>query len=363
MDLIAGAVTNGANRYGDLFDVLSEYSPQLDQLNLSAEDWIDTLIRGSDAQVYNLDVVADALKSLQERLAEGSDASRDALTMLGLDADAVVRQVNAGGTQARDAINDVVDGLLALNDEARTAQSMALVGDPLVNLGLSAERLELLRQTTGELETFSGTLEQVIAVAYDNEATRWDRQVRQFQTNIGGLVEDVALPVLEGYNLLFDAIAGEINESSRLGRAISWATDSFASLGDLAGDILDDVTGAADNIGIHLGIDLSDFRRSVNVGSVHGKDPEGRASGGRVNPGVPYIVGERRPELFVPDIAGTILPDVPTPRNIVAPQVNINVSAIDVASFENWVGRPEIIRSLTDRIAEHTAHQNVVKGH
>jgi len=363
MDLIAGAVTNGANHYGDLFDVLSEYSPQLDQLNLSAEDWIDTLIRGSDAQVYNLDVVADALKSLQERLAEGSDASRDALSMLGLDADAVVRQVNAGGTQARNAVNDVVDGLLALNDEARTAQSLALVGDPLVNLGLSAERLELLRQTTGELETFSGTLEQVIAVAYDNEATRWDRQVRQFQTNIGGLVEDVALPVLEGYNLLFDAIAGEINESSRLGRAIEWATDSFASLGDLAGDILDDVTGAADSIGIHLGIDLSDFRRSVNVGSAHGKVPEGRAAGGRVHPGVPYIVGERRPELFVPDIAGTILPEVPTARNIVAPQVNINVSAIDVASFENWVGRPEIIRSLTDRIAEHTAHQNVVKGH
>ncbi|WP_341250693.1 phage tail tape measure protein [Euzebya pacifica] len=336
MDLIAGAVTNGANRYGDLFDVLSEYSPQLDQLNLSAEDWIDTLIRGSDAQVYNLDVVADALKSLQERLAEGSDASRDALVMLGLDADAVIRQVNAGGTQARDAVNDVVDGLLALNDEARTAQSLALVGDPLVNLGLSAERLELLRQTTGELETFSGTLEQVIAVAYDNEATRWDAQVRQLKDNIGGLVQEVAQPVVEGWNLVFDAIANGVEESSRLGRAL-----------DAAG----------------IGIDLSDFRQSVNVGGVHGKDPEGRASGGRVNPGVPYIVGERRPELFVPDIAGTILPDVPTPRNVAAPQVNINVSAIDVASFENWVGRPEIIRSLTDRIAEHTAHQNVVKGH
>ena len=361
MDLIAGAVSNGANVSRDLFDVLTEYSPQLDQLNLSAEDWIDTLIRGADA-AYNLDVVADALKSLQERLIEGTDASRDTLTQLGLDADDVVRRVSAGGTEARGAVNEVVDALLALNDEARIAQSRELIGDPLVNLGLSAERLELLRQTTGELENFSGTLEQVIATAYDNEATRWDRQVRQFQHNIGGLVEQVALPVLEGYNLLFVAIGGEINESSRLGQAIEWATDSFASLGDLAGDILDDVTGAADSIGLHLGIDPSDFRRAVNVSGVHGKDPEGRARGGPVSPGVPYIVGEHRPELFVPDIAGTIIPEVPTARMAAAPQIQINVSAMDAASFENWIGRPDVLRGLAERLNEHEAHQSVVKG-
>lgn len=37
----------------------------------------------------------------------------------------------------------------------------------------------------------------------------------------------------------------------------------------------------------------------------------GRASGGPVRKGQPYIVGERRPELFVPDQSGTILPQVP----------------------------------------------------
>lgn len=44
---------------------------------------------------------------------------------------------------------------------------------------------------------------------------------------------------------------------------------------------------------------------------------EGRASGGRVNPNQPYIVGERRPELFVPDTAGTIIPRLPA---IASPQ-------------------------------------------
>lgn len=37
-----------------------------------------------------------------------------------------------------------------------------------------------------------------------------------------------------------------------------------------------------------------------------------RASGGPVSKGTPYVVGEKRPELFVPDQNGTILPKVPS---------------------------------------------------
>lgn len=36
----------------------------------------------------------------------------------------------------------------------------------------------------------------------------------------------------------------------------------------------------------------------------------GRATGGPVSPGVPYLVGERGPELFVPTAAGRVLPDL-----------------------------------------------------
>jgi hypothetical protein len=36
-----------------------------------------------------------------------------------------------------------------------------------------------------------------------------------------------------------------------------------------------------------------------------------RAGGGPVQAGQPYIVGEHRPELFVPAVNGTILPSIP----------------------------------------------------
>lgn len=41
----------------------------------------------------------------------------------------------------------------------------------------------------------------------------------------------------------------------------------------------------------------------------------GRASGGPVRAGQPYIVGEKRPELFIPDANGTIVPRVPSVRS------------------------------------------------
>lgn len=51
----------------------------------------------------------------------------------------------------------------------------------------------------------------------------------------------------------------------------------------------------------------------------------GRASGGPVSANRPYIVGEKRPELFVPRSNGTIIPSL----DGLATNVNINISAMD----------------------------------
>lgn len=50
----------------------------------------------------------------------------------------------------------------------------------------------------------------------------------------------------------------------------------------------------------------------------------GRASGGPVNAGQPYIVGEKRPELFVPRVSGTIVPNL---AGIGGQAVNLTVNA------------------------------------
>lgn len=82
-----------------------------------------------------------------------------------------------------------------------------------------------------------------------------------------------------------------------------------------------------------------------------------REKGGPVTAGQPYIVGEKRPELFVPDRNGTILPDTSALNgggggNITEYNVPVTmiVSATDSKSFESRIDE------LTDRI-----HSNLSK--
>ena len=78
-----------------------------------------------------------------------------------------------------------------------------------------------------------------------------------------------------------------------------------------------------------------------------------RAIGGPVRGGNPYIVGERGPELFVPNQTGRIVPDVAAgggQENQRASSVIYNINAVDAASFRDLIARdPEFIYQITER--------------
>lgn len=75
-----------------------------------------------------------------------------------------------------------------------------------------------------------------------------------------------------------------------------------------------------------------------------------RALGGPVSAGHAYVVGERRPELFVPDRDGTIVPSVPQAQAAGGPQtvVYMTVHAKDAASFNH--SRAQIAQDLGRQI-------------
>ena len=64
-----------------------------------------------------------------------------------------------------------------------------------------------------------------------------------------------------------------------------------------------------------------------------------RADGGPVTAGQPYIVGEKRPELFVPKVDGMILPRVPE---------SLNLSDADVTVGPMGPGQPIVVRVELD---------------
>ena len=73
---------------------------------------------------------------------------------------------------------------------------------------------------------------------------------------------------------------------------------------------------------------------------------EARASGGPVNSGQPYLVGEEGPELFVPSGSGTIMPN----GAAAGASVTINLGGVSVRSEAD-------IRNLSERLAEVTARE------
>jgi hypothetical protein len=61
----------------------------------------------------------------------------------------------------------------------------------------------------------------------------------------------------------------------------------------------------------------------------------GRATGGNVSSGAPYVVGERGPEIFVPAGSGNIIPNSQLKSSSGNRQINLvmNVNAVDGESF------------------------------
>ena len=113
--------------------------------------------------------------------------------------------------------------------------------------------------------------------------------------------------------------------------------------GDLAGFFADATTKKFSSFRDAMKSLASDFAKTINrmvaqwlaakvltagfgiFGADVGSGPRGFADGGRPPVNVPSIVGERGPEIFVPDSAGTIVPNEQMGSKI----VNINITAMD----------------------------------
>lgn len=128
-------------------------------------------------------------------------------------------------------------------------------------------------------------------------------------------------------------ISALVSEIERQERATRQATEAQDKLNDLFEDGFSDLAGSIDtgNAALNrllqtlvetvreadiftklfggLGGMGGGFTANTTLGALLGVIP-GRSTGGGVTAGNPYIVGEKRPELFVPSVAGRIIPNV-----------------------------------------------------
>lgn len=128
-NLIAIGAQNGADKNGDLLDVLNEYSAQYSAIGLSAEEFVSSLVDGAEAGVFSVDKVGDAVKEFNIRAKDGSDTTAEAFELLGMNADVMSEKFAAGGDTARTAFFEVVNALESMDDPmAKNAAAVGLFG-------------------------------------------------------------------------------------------------------------------------------------------------------------------------------------------------------------------------------------------
>lgn len=92
-----------------------------------------------------------------------------------------------------------------------------------------------------------------------------------------------------------------------------------------------------------------------SLGSLFTGGVPGRAKGGPVSAGKPYIVGEKRPELFVPGASGRIIPQVPTMPSLAGVKAGGSSVHVSFAPSYNVTGTGEEIDALRRQMAKDRA--------
>ena len=148
----------------------------------------------------------------------------------------------------------------------------------------------------------------------NDEVTAAKRDLKRAEEDLPGATL-AARTAQEEFNAAIASGTPEADELARVADVLAVNYDRVAHSAGLARAAIEGGGGPITASAALTGPGLGD---GVLAGATRGGAIRGisrRAQGGPVSAGTPYIVGENRPELFVPDSAGRILPRVPSSGN------------------------------------------------
>lgn len=179
--LLGNAMQANPLRSDELLDSVYEYSVQLEQLGLSAEQMTSVVQYGLENTVFSIDMIVDALKEFGDKAQEDSETTRAAFQALGMDADLSMGRVAAGGKAASDTLVQVLERLSGMSDSLKQNEvAAALFGEQYKGIGTVAtlSMLEAIN-TAGDLQGAVNTAAEGVSEYLsktENEAERFYRE-------------------------------------------------------------------------------------------------------------------------------------------------------------------------------------------
>lgn len=179
-DILTAGSQQGVDKADDLLETFQEYSPQFKKLGIDGKDALGLLSRGLKAGARDTDVIADGFKELSIRVIDGSTLTKQSFKDIGLNADKMAEQFGKGGETARKATQQVIDGLLGIEDPVkRNIAGTGLFGTQWEDT--IQQILPSLANTEGAIENVDGATKRMADTVGDNAAGKVETLKRKFE--------------------------------------------------------------------------------------------------------------------------------------------------------------------------------------
>ena len=165
-NLMTQGMQSGLNFSDELFDNIDEYSVQFKKLGLDAEDMFSVFANVAQNGAFNLDKIGDAVKEFSIRAIDGSDTTKQGFEALGMNADEMAQKFGAGGKTAKEAFNEVIEGLASMDDPvAQSAAGVNLFGTMWEDLG--PQVITSMSTASDAIDKSRESVEGLVNVKYD----------------------------------------------------------------------------------------------------------------------------------------------------------------------------------------------------
>lgn len=233
-NLMTQGMQSGLNFSDELFDNIDEYSVQFKKLGLDAEDMFSVFANGAQNGAFNLDKIGDAVKEFSIRAIDGSDTTKQGFEALGMNADEMAQKFGAGGKTAKEAFNEVVEGLASMDDPvAQSAAGVNLFGTMWEDLG--PQVITSMSTASDAIDKNKESVEELVNVKYDTLSGALGGLWRTIQVDVLQPIGNQLIPyVTKGIN----AIQKFTDKWNKLGLATQKTIVKFAAVAASVGPVL-----------------------------------------------------------------------------------------------------------------------------
>lgn len=233
-NLMTQGMQSGLNFSDELFDNIDEYSVQFKKLGLDAEDMFSVFANGAQNGAFNLDKIGDAVKEFSIRAIDGSDTTKQGFEALGMNADEMAQKFGAGGKTAKEAFNEVIEGLASMDDPvAQSAAGVNLFGTMWEDLG--PQVITSMSTASDAIDKSRESVEGLVNVKYDTLSGALGGLWRTIQVDVLQPIGNQLIPyVTKGISV----IQKFTDKWNKLGPATQKTVVKFAAVAASVGPVL-----------------------------------------------------------------------------------------------------------------------------